>query len=344
MKTIIKGMIAVLSVIMIGLAVFLAFALTAGTDGIPMVGGWVNDLSERRMINSQTESLDQITGITIKSRSSDVFLLKSDTDELLIKEYISNKSVKKPFFTLSRNGSTIVLESDEKMTNNWSVFGSNYRYIEVYLPDSFKGAVKISSSSGDVAADGVWEFLEYIIRTASGDAEFDTVTADRIEIDTSSGDVYAEELNGQKDIKTQSGSVSIIKALGDVRISTSSGDIEMNSLEGKLDVKTSSGSVWVNQLDGSARARTTSGDVDLIITRLEGSVDIETSSGEVSCIIPKEAGFQFDATTSSGDIETYFDNSLSFNKKGSQAAGQVGPSSDNNIRVKTTSGDIEFSY
>ena len=336
MKSMIKGMIVFFSILLLSLVALMTYALVRGSSELPLIGG-------RRLINTQIAEMEDISDISIKNYSSDIFFKRSDGNDIVIKEYISNRSTQASFVTINQEGSSLNIYADKKSFNSWSIFGSSHRYFEVYLPESYQGAMRVDTSSGDVYAEIDLEFTDCSVNSASGYLKFEKLSAENISIKTSSGDINGKELNGKKKLSAKSGDINIDSSTGDAEISTSSGDVKLDEAKGNMDISTSSGNLRVDRLTGSARARSTSGDIQLNLSELTGDLSFETSSGYVSCKLPKDTGFKFWASTSSGDIKTDFDDSLSFNKKGSQAEGMIGDPAGHFVEVKTTSGDIKFS-
>lgn len=342
MKNILKGMIAFFSILLVSLVGLMIYALVGGSSELPLLGGAANQFGAQSLINTQTIAAGDISDIFIKNYSSDMVFKKSDSRDIVIKEYVSNRSAKALFVTVNQEGSSLNIYSDKKNSNSWFVFGSSHRYFEIYLPESYQGTLKLDTSSGDVYAETDLEFTTCSVSSSSGYLKFEKLTAENSTVKTASGDINVKEMSGEKKLSTASGNIVIDRSTGDAEISTSSGDIKLDEAKGKLDISTSSGYVQVKQLTGSTKARSTSGDIILNVEELTGDLEFDTSSGGVFCKLPKDTGFHFQASTSSGNIRTDFDNALSFNEKASQAEGAIGDMSDYFVKVRTTSGDIRF--
>ena len=342
MKSMIKGMIVFFSVLLISLIALMIYALVGGTDELPMFGGLINGFDRGRLINTQEVDLKDITDISIKTSSSDVYFMASDSEELVIKEYTGNKTVKNSFVTSNKTGSELNIKSDDKVFRSWIVFGSNYGYIEIFIPESYHGSLNIDTDSGDIYTDVNFELDDYVINTSSGDVNVEEIYAETILIKTSSGDVCAEVLSGQGKIATQSGEVNILSGTSDMEISTSSGDVQLDDGNGSIKVDTQSGDVTMRNLMGGAKVKTSSGEIYLSVDQLKSGLDLKSESGDISCHLAQDEQFQFQADTISGDIVTYFDEQLSFNRQGTRAEGTIGDTTDCLITIKTSSGDIDF--
>lgn len=322
MKNVLKGMIAFFAVLLVSLVILLCYGVFGG--GVPFAGMFEGRFNERKLVSTLTADLDDISEIKINVSSEDVFLLRGETQEIVIKEYVSSQSDKNPRIKLDRQGNRLSIRSENKKISSWIIFGSTYRYVEVYLPANYRGAMALRTSSGDICGQTNLVLTDCTAVSSSGEVVFGKITADRIELSASSGDIKVSALTG------------------DTKVVTSSGDVVLDETEGRLTIDTSSGDIKVGQLSGFGQVRTSSGDVKLRFAALSGNLEITTSSGEVYCELPEQSAFQFRADTSSGDIRTDFDNRLSFNRKGNEAEGVIGGAAVRQMKVNTSSGDVEF--
>lgn len=310
MKNFIKGLIVFFSVLLVVLIGTMTYALVKGTDRIPLFGGLEDRFSSDNLLNTQKVSLEGISEIKMDNYSCDVYFLPSEGKEMVIKEYAGGQANQKPFVKATEIGNSLKLKVNKENGRSWFIFGNNARYYEVYLPSTYAGMVAVEAGSGDVYSEMDLALAELNISTHSGSVELRSVEADKLQIETRSGDIEAESLEG------------------DMHFESTSGELQIDEMIGKVAIKTSSGDVSIDYL------------------ALTEDVEIETSSGEVRCEIPQNANFQFKVETSSGDIVTSFDQYLSFDRDGEKASGNVGDGDKikATVRVKTSSGDIDFSY
>lgn len=375
MKKAMKGMIIFFSVVIVGLIGVLVYTLvTGGADSFE------EGMTQKRLINTQTVSMEGVNEIDIEGYNCSVVFKKSDNNEMTINEY-GSKQYKTSFVTADSSGDVMKIEAEKRTGRSWFVFGNNYRYMEIFLPEGYQGGFDINTSSGDINVkmslvcseftintSSGYVYLEGVnakdisINTQSGDitssdilscTKFDAstssgylylgkLTAESGQIHTSSGDVNVDVLSGVDEINTSSGYVKIKELQNDADIQTQSGDITVKSMKGRLRASASSGYVYADDIEGSAQIRTSSGDANLSFIKLDGDLDIETSSGYVKCVMPKDAQFEFSADTNSGEISAYFEDQITYNKKGNTASGTVGQSGAGTVTVSTSSGDIRF--
>lgn len=143
-----------------------------------------------------------------------------------------------------------------------------------------------------------------------------------INLKTTSGDINLEEINNQNlNIKTISGDVSVQKA-ENAKIETTSGDIEINEVN-RLNAKSVSGEIIIKFLKSKCNLKTTSGDIEIDNLELLDDSDITSISGDIE--IDKNLGAYIKTETLSGEVNV--ENNDRYAK--------------NELKIKTTSGDIE---
>ena len=112
-------------------------------------------------------------------------------------------------------------------------------------------------------------------------------------------------------------------------------------MEGNFDISTTSGDVTLSDAKGCGRVGTVSGSANVALASMTGSLNFSTTSGDVSLRLPDTESFKFEFNSTSGDVNTYFDDVLSFNKRRTSASGTYGTDSNKQIYVSTVSGDLQ---
>jgi DUF4097 and DUF4098 domain-containing protein YvlB len=120
----------------------------------------------------------------------------------------------------------------------------------------------------------------------------------RLGVDTGSGNVDADGIQGPVNADTGSGNITLANIGGEVRTDTGSGDVRLDSINGPVFADTGSGSIRGTGVRGSLTVDTGSGDVQLEESTLS-EVKVSTGSGQVS-LIGVRGGLQ--VSTASGDI------------------------------------------
>ncbi len=138
--------------------------------------------------------------------------------------------------------------------------------------------------------------------TVSGDMEFELVAAEKIELDSTSGEIK----------------VSVQEAPNEVSADTVSGDVDLSVRgAGKLDLDS------------------TSGDIRVAAQEAFGGLSVDTVSGDVVLCLPKDAGFTVHWDSVSGSVDSV----LPMKKSGDDYIFGDGAKE---YDVDTTSGDLRI--
>lgn len=248
---------------------------------------------------------------------------------------------------------------------------------EIYLPADYAGKIAVRTSSGNITSNLSFHLSEFKANCNSGNVSLNEVYASSIEaasssgnitiqkaegderrISSTSGDITVSEGSGESEFESSSGNITVAKASGKLTAEANSGDIRISDSDGDKEIKTSSGNIMIRNSSGIVNISASSGEVEadipkgagvistnsgnitLELSEVSDDIELEASSGEVTLVLPEAAGFKFKADTSSGTIRTFFDDKLSFDEDREHASGAVGASSDTDIRINTTSGNI----
>ena len=185
--------------------------------------------------------------------------------------------------------------------------------------------------------------------------------AARLSVDTGSGDVKLEGVDGALDVDTGSGDILLSAIVGSLTADTGSGDVDIEGIEGPaLSVDTGSGDIHV--LDGrvpSLRLDTGSGDIEVVevqLVNLEAdtgsggvtvrggladaqTIRVDTGSGEVHLLGGPGFEFDLDADTGSGDVRIGYDDA-ELRRSRDEVIGARRGSARTTIVVGTGSGDV----
>ena len=335
----------------------------------------------------------EINTVDISLKAGEVIIGKSDSGKLVLKEKCGSDFAEPMTYSISSG----TLSVDSMQNNNlFGINDPVKKTLYVYLPNS-KTKIKLDTATADISiekglalgdlkfftttgsitasditADGIFissasgstnlskVFVDrdIDIETTSGDITvLDADCANMLYINTTSGDVRAENVNAEgividssSDFARLSGinaaSLKIDAVSGDISLHTAnvsdtdidavSGSVEINGLEGeKLDIETGSGSVGVDNADVSdMKIETASGAVFLAGDVPEGAM-ITTTGGEV-VFTAGENDFGIHFKTTSGNIVT--DLPYTASNDGITVFGDA--AHEKPINVETTSGDI----
>ena len=236
------------------------------------------DREEERRLRDAAGSLD--TTVTFDARGTvmvtcpqgAVIVTGSDRNEIKVRARTENGAIR-----FTSNGMRATLEPA-------SGRGCNDGRFEITVPAGAR--VSARSWSGSVSVKGVHGDLE----TRTQSADVDIRDAGRIDVESLSGDVTIQVVNGESMIHTVSGDIALGAARGDVEIETVSGDIDLQDVVAK-----------------QIRTHTTSGDVEFSGQILpDGRYEYNTHSGEIRLALPADVGAQLSIATFNGGIESDF--------------------------------------
>ena len=147
------------------------------------------------------------------------------------------------------------------------------------------------------------------VQSTSGDVDAENLSGG-VDIKTTSGDIKLSEISGPLTISSVSGDVSLSggKAVG-ANVNTTSGSIELQGLSDAIVVKSVSGDITIEEAsNGQLTIDTASGNVQYDGSLAVGSENqIGSISGEVKLSLPEEASIKIDANSVSGALSTDFD-------------------------------------
>lgn len=302
------------------------------------------NVSGSKLVNTQTLSLDDITSISIWYSSFDVMLYASNTNELIIKEYMNFIPTDNELAQITKNNHSLNIKSGKKDNNFGTSLIPGSNKVEIYLPADYNGILAIATTSGNISSDLVFNLEQFNAACTSGTIIFNEIKATDINIATTSGNIEVDKADGNRNIASSSGEIKLYNGSGDTHASTTSGNIIIENASGKITTSASSGNIKVNGLSGGGELSTTSGNITLILSddlnSLTYNLDLTASSGNITLKIPSNLSFNFNAKTTSGDIRTSFDNDLAYNKDGNNTTGTVGSKPSMDIEIVATSGNV----
>lgn len=154
-----------------------------------------------------------------------------------------------------------------------------------------------------------------------------------------SNTVLAEGFNGEVNINSVSGEITLRDLKSFVRIHTVSGDVDGEQLSGSLDVDSVSGDVVLKESRlSSIKGKTVSGDIRLSTPMAEGPYEFKSVSGDVRLTVPPETQCTGELHSLSGDLVTAFLTTGFSSHHGSQSVRVQGGGVK--ITLNSVSGDL----
>ena len=268
---------------------------------------------ETKQVKNETISLENIDQINFSTKSNDVEIYVSNTNELRVVQYSSKKTKEKDLFTYKKEANTLTLKDNYNDFCIGFCFNVGTRY-EIYLPNTYTKNLTINEISGDITINELDINLNNLsLNTTSGDIEINNnIKANNIRIDTKSGEIQTNNIEANNaNIESISGDL-YLKSLTskDIYMHTISGEVEVNKIVGKLDIKTTSGDIEIDNftIKGNSKINSTSGEINVNLNKnshcnvLLNSVSGDKNLPNNSSLVGKGT-YKLEINTTSGDIE-----------------------------------------
>ena len=124
-----------------------------------------------------------------------------------------------------------------------------------------------------------------------------------IKVNESNSGMGDGHLDGNVDVSTAGGSLSLLRINGSVSGHTSGGNIEATGCTGDMDFHTSGGNIDI-QSRGNVKAETMGGSISAVWTEpIAGGASLSTTGGDITVKLPEAAAVNIDATTAGDSID-----------------------------------------
>lgn len=272
-----------------------------------------------QLANEITFSLNGISEVTISYDEENVTFYESESNELTVKEYMTeNKSSYHAKVDQRSDGIKISEGGKPLFKDGFS------RYIEVYLPASYHENLTVTTTNGNIDISEVELSLSSLrIDSTAGTVRLNHAQAQNIHLSSTSGALDVNSLNADMiRIDITSGCFSCEELNGNVTYTTTSGDADIKSAIG-------SGSYKANN----------SGELNIVYTEVTGDLSFFNKNDSIHVTLPSDLEFEFSATTKNGSVSTSFQECISVD--GRTTRGTVGTHPAVTVQVETNNGDIE---
>lgn len=309
-KTGIIVLIVILSLIVISLIQLLVIGIGSGR-GIFMHFGKIERIKEN-IVKEEKIDLAGIQDLDIALKASDVNLILTEEQELRVIQYGDSSDIQ-PFEVRSNSSQVEVKEPkigfrlfyygqyvyDVYLPKEYS---ENLKFSsvsgDIFIEDDLKmKTLEISTTSGDINQKKMLKADSIKISSVSGEVSLDDLQAEKIEIKTTSGEIEVQNIQtGEK--------------TAEITMQSVSGDVSIENLEGKVDVKTTSGEITIQNAKvlGDSNFKSTSGNLSIKIDSTSNTIlKAKTTSGRITYPNDKnttgvEPYYMVNAQTTSGNI------------------------------------------
>lgn len=272
-----------------------------------------------KMVNELSFSLDGISDLIISYDDENIGFFTSESDELVIKEYMS-KNKKSYYAKVSINRDSIRISEGGK-----PIFKDGFtRYVEVYLPASYTENLKVTVTDGSIdMSDMELELKSIRVDCTSGRFKLNKAAAEEIYFSSTSGKLELEEIIGNQ-----------------IRIETTQGNVICRRADGVMNYVSTSGNAEFLSVSGSGVYKANnSGKLSVIYDEVNGNLSFFNKNDDVEIKLPENLSFEFEAITKNGSIDTNLEGEISVNVD--STTGTVGDDPAVKIKVETKNGNIK---
>lgn len=289
-KTLIILSIVILSILSIGLTIFMIF----------MIGG---NFKFRNFTIFQTVSKnlafeqvyeDDFNKISLDVDAGDVFIKESTDDKVKVLVYGDEDDI-----TVDTKSGQLKVDVKGKKCH-FFCFKRTISKVEIYLPSDYSHLIQIENDYGDTKIE---KYLNADIDVVQKYGDISIDSAKKVEIENDYGDIIIDKVESA-DIKCSAGDVEV-GTVTDIKIENNYGDISIKKVENYLNISEDCGDVEIGEivLGKDSSIKNSYGDIEIGFTN-EIYIDASTSLGDtrVRENYPK-ADVVLTIKNSCGDIE-----------------------------------------
>lgn len=272
-----------------------------------------------QMANELCFSADAVSELTISYDEETITFFEGSGNELIIREYMTDN--KSRYYAAVEKG-----DSSIKISEGGKPFfkGGFSRYIEVYLPASYRGSLTVTTTNGDIDLSDMELSLSVLrIDSTSGTVDLKNAEAKAIHLSSTKGMLKAGYLKADKiKLETTSGNTVCENLEGDVTYTSTSGDAEIKSAVGC----------------GSYKANN-SGKLRVTYSEVTGPLYLFNKNDDIYLALPEDLEFEFTASSKNGSVLTNFQESVT--SDGRTTKGTVGETPAVTVEAESGNGNIE---
>ncbi|HDR04349.1 MAG TPA: hypothetical protein ENN84_03790 [Candidatus Marinimicrobia bacterium] len=149
------------------------------------------------------------------------------------------------------------------------------------------GDLHIETAGGDISLMTSIGNLD--LRTLGGDLKIHNHKGDRAIMVTFGGDISAENISGDINMRTNGGDIGIQNAIGNLEAKTFGGDIFCSEMNGNVILESMGGDIRGKKITGSVQVENRSGDVHIQKIFGKGddhSIRISADNGKITLVLP----------------------------------------------------------
>ena len=307
----------------------LAFSLT-----LPV---FAKDVDEKLSVsNNANISIDNLRG--------EVVVKGTDTNEVWVVGKLDEKATD---FIFKAEGDNVIIQVKMPSNMNSSFWDNDEQETDLVIEVPHGSKVQFQGVSSDITISDISNDVQ--ARTVSGDVTVVNLTAERIDIESVSGDVMSKSLTGRIHLSTVSGDIKDTNSSGNVEYHAVSGDIKAESTAKEVVANVISGDLEINLNNVvDAELSSISGNVDAELELSDdGLLKMSTVSGNLKLALQKgvNADIRVDSHAGGRITNQLTDDKVEKAKYGphSKLSTQTGSGSAS-VKMSTVSGNVKLRY
>ncbi|OUS96401.1 DUF4097 family beta strand repeat-containing protein [Rhodococcus sp. NCIMB 12038] len=172
--------------------------------------------------------------------------------------------------------------------------------VSIELPSGSRvsGALQVGNLSG------TGRLGECTFKTSAGNVRLERTGS--LRVNTAAGDVSADGVAGNAEIRTGSGKIRIGETAGSVVVKNSNGDTTIAAVTGDVRVRSANGAISVDRAGASVEAKTANGNIR-IAEVAHGSVEVGTGMGDLEIGIAEGTAARLDVKSKFGRVHNALD-------------------------------------
>lgn len=270
------------------------------------------------LVNTLTYDAADFQSLRFDYDADDIYVLKSDNDKIVVKEYMNEDQKKYYARTNAQDGELLITEGERPR-------GSGFKaYLEIYIPVDYKSNLSLHSTTGTINSAVALNLSGiFSVDTTSGIIEVSNTKTAKIKAISTNGTLKFENIEA-----------------GEISVQATNATTVMDQISGTINYQSKEGGLTATGISGSGSFHASgNGVIDLSFTNVKSDISVYSKNGTLTITLPSDLDFKFSALTREGTIDSSFADDLTITDN--TAIGDVGASPDITVELETRNGDIK---
>jgi len=189
------------------------------------------------LVNTQTVDINSVKTLNILYTSDNIVLLESDSDNLILKEFMTRSSPKY-FANIKKSQDAVIISNGVRPV----IIRTR---IEIYVPKTFTDNFIFKLKSGNLTSNYNMNHTNIDLTVSSGNMNVAAVSSENILVNASSGNIRINSCQGKINVVNKSGNITVDNFSGSGIFNVNSGNINLyiNAIIGDLSLSADSGTI-----------------------------------------------------------------------------------------------------